>query len=240
MPFTFSHPAIIIPLRKWFSFTGLIFGSMSPDFEYFLKMRISNLHGHTFWGVFCFDLLISIIIAFIFHNIIRNQLIKNLPDFFNSRFNHINDFNWNKYFSKHWLIVIISIIIGASSHIFWDSFTHDTGFFVKQIPFLQEKISFRDYSFPVLKILQHFSTVIGALYIFYFIYKLPKNNSNSKFSKFNYWFSIFSLMIVFVVIKLWLQSFSIAIGNLIVSCITCLFLAILLISMINWKSYNIR
>ncbi|WP_240482010.1 DUF4184 family protein [Flavobacterium psychrophilum] len=39
MPFTFSHPAIILPLRylprQWFSLTGLIIGSLTPDFEYF-------------------------------------------------------------------------------------------------------------------------------------------------------------------------------------------------------------
>ena len=44
MPFTFSHPAIVLPLvRKsghWFSATGLIIGSLTPDFEYFMRMRI--------------------------------------------------------------------------------------------------------------------------------------------------------------------------------------------------------
>lgn len=41
MPFTFSHPAIILPLsylpKKWFSLTGLIIGSLIPDFEYLLE-----------------------------------------------------------------------------------------------------------------------------------------------------------------------------------------------------------
>ncbi|WP_262496247.1 DUF4184 family protein [Flavobacterium piscis] len=39
MPFTFSHPAIILPLKylpkNWISLTGLIIGSLTPDFEYF-------------------------------------------------------------------------------------------------------------------------------------------------------------------------------------------------------------
>ncbi|WP_434297574.1 DUF4184 family protein [Clostridium sporogenes] len=42
MPFTFSHPAIVLHLeKKWnkyFSFTALILGSMSPDFEYFIYL----------------------------------------------------------------------------------------------------------------------------------------------------------------------------------------------------------
>ena len=39
MPFTFSYPAIVLPLtylpRRWFSLTGLIIGSLTPDFEDF-------------------------------------------------------------------------------------------------------------------------------------------------------------------------------------------------------------
>lgn len=46
MSFTFSHPAIVSPLNyfpnKWFSLTGLVIGSLTPDFEYFLRMRIKS------------------------------------------------------------------------------------------------------------------------------------------------------------------------------------------------------
>jgi hypothetical protein len=42
MPFTFAHPAIVLPLKhlpkRWYSLTGLIIGSMTPDFEYFIRM----------------------------------------------------------------------------------------------------------------------------------------------------------------------------------------------------------
>jgi hypothetical protein len=54
MPFTFSHPAIILPLKyfkkKWFSLTGLVIGSMTPDFEYFVRMRIQSNYSHTIEG----------------------------------------------------------------------------------------------------------------------------------------------------------------------------------------------
>ena len=39
MPFTFSHPAIVLPLtflrRQWFSLTGLAVGSLTRDVKYF-------------------------------------------------------------------------------------------------------------------------------------------------------------------------------------------------------------
>jgi len=49
MPFTFSHPAIVLPLatlrRQWISATGLIIGSITPDFEYFIRMKNTESTG---------------------------------------------------------------------------------------------------------------------------------------------------------------------------------------------------
>ena len=43
MPFTFSHPAVILPAtyldKKYYCLSALIIGSMTPDFEYFIRMR---------------------------------------------------------------------------------------------------------------------------------------------------------------------------------------------------------
>lgn len=51
MPFTFSHPSIVLPLtylpKKWISLTGIVIGSLTPDFEYFLRMKIQSTYSHT-------------------------------------------------------------------------------------------------------------------------------------------------------------------------------------------------
>jgi hypothetical protein len=55
MPFTFAHPAIILPLYKkphLFSMTALIIGSMVPDFEYFLKVAVKSALNHSLAGIF--------------------------------------------------------------------------------------------------------------------------------------------------------------------------------------------
>ncbi|MEM7184808.1 MAG: DUF4184 family protein [Spirochaetota bacterium] len=40
MPFTFSHPAIVLPFvkfpKQWVCLSALIVGSIVPDFEYFM------------------------------------------------------------------------------------------------------------------------------------------------------------------------------------------------------------
>lgn len=163
MPFTFSHPALVLPLTRWLSATGLIIGSLTPDFEYFLRMRIKSDFSHTLGGVFWFDLPLGILLCFIFHNLVRNQLFSNLPLFLRVRLMHFTLFHWNNYFKENWLKVFNSIIIGAFSHILWDSFTHEGGFFIEKISFLSKSFSINNYTIPILKILQHASSFFRCI-----------------------------------------------------------------------------
>lgn len=123
MPFTFSHPAIILPLkylpRKWFSLTGLIVGSLTPDFEYFIRMKVQSNYSHTVYGILWFDLPLAILLSFIFHNIIRDDLFKNVPKNIQSRILVYAEFNWNNYFKRNWVVIIVSTLIGITSHLFW-------------------------------------------------------------------------------------------------------------------------
>ena len=206
MPFTFSHPALVLPLkflpRHWFSMTGLIIGSLTPDFEYFIRMRIQSDYSHTIGGLFWFDMPLGIIITFIFHDIVRDSLFDNLPIFLKSKFAPFKQFNWNQYFKTHWGIVLFSILIGAFSHIFWDSFTHEQGYFVKTIPILNQTIELFGRQIPILKIIQHTSTLLGGLVIAIFILKLPKDeNSNRKINR-NYWVIFIASTIIIVAIRL--------------------------------------
>jgi hypothetical protein len=206
MPFTFSHPAIILPLtylpRQWFSLTGLVIGSLTPDFEYFLRMRIKSNFSHTIDGLFWFDLPLGLLLAFIFHNIVRNGLFDNLPTILKSRFSIFRKFDWNGHFRKNWLVVIISILIGAGSHILWDSFTHDHGYFVQTIPTLQNSVDFLDRQVPILKILQHSSTLFGGLVIAFAIYKLPTIKTEKENINLKYWIIFIGLTLTIIVARL--------------------------------------
>ncbi|MDN3635772.1 DUF4184 family protein [Neolewinella lacunae] len=133
MPFTFAHPAVVLPFaylpKRWCSMTGLIIGSLTPDFEYFIKMRIESNFSHTLAGMFWFDLPMGILLSFIFHHFVRNALFENLPMILRDRLVAFTSFSWNAYFLQHWWVVLVSILIGAASHILWDGFTHHNGFF---------------------------------------------------------------------------------------------------------------
>ena len=224
MPFTFSHPAIVLPLtflpRKWFSLTGLVIGSLTPDFEYFLRMKIKSNHSHTMDGLFWLDLPLGLLLAFIFHNIVRDSLIDNLPTILKSRFSEFRKFDWNGNFKKNWLVVSISILIGAASHIFWDSFTHEHGYFVQKIPVLQNSIEFLGRKIPIFKIVQHSSSLLGGFIIAFAIFKLPTNKTENENINLKYW-AIFSVLTLTIITARFLSGLELKqYGNVIVTAIS--------------------
>jgi hypothetical protein len=206
MPFTFSHPAIVLPLtflpRQLFSLTGLVIGSLTPDFEYFLRMRIQSNYSHTLSGLFWFDLPLGILLAFIFHNIVRDSLFDNLPPILKSRLTTFKQFNWNNYFKDHWLVAAISVLIGAASHIFWDSFTHDHGYFVQTIPALTNTVDILGRQVPTLKILQHSSTLVGGLVIAFALLKLTPDRNVTGQLNIKYWGILTTLTLTIIAVRL--------------------------------------
>ncbi|OIV43102.1 DUF4184 family protein [Flavobacterium johnsoniae] len=236
MPFTFSHPAIVLPLKylpkKWFSFTGLIIGSMTPDFEYFIRMKVQSNYSHTIAGILWFDLPLALLLSFIFHNIVRNQLFENLPNCIKSRFQPFITFNWNTYFIQNWIVVLISILIGTASHLFWDSFTHDHGYFVNHIPELKEPILIFEKKVPLLKLAQHFSSLIGAAIILFSISKLPKSNILKNSTNKNYWFSVLSLSIIIFSFRFTIGLTIKEYGHIVVSAISSFLFALILIPLL--------
>lgn len=244
MPFTFSHPAIVLPLtflpRQWFSLTGLVIGSLTPDFEYFIRMRIQSNYSHSISGLFWFNLPLGIILAFIFHNIVRDSLFDNLPKFLKSRFSNFMQFEWNNYFKNNWFVVITSILIGAASHLFWDSFTHDHGYFVRIIPALSNSIDFFGNHVQVIKILQHSSTLVGGITIVIAILKITPEKTINKNLNLKYWGILMSLSIAIIAFRLLFGIDYKLLGHVIVSSISAGLISLILTPLIiNRKNIEI-
>ncbi|MBL0335823.1 MAG: DUF4184 family protein [Chitinophagaceae bacterium] len=92
MPFTFAHPALIIPLKKirgGLSLTALAVGSMVPDFENFFNMQETEVTSHQLSGFFLFDLPVGLFACFLFHNLLKHGFVENLPRFYQRRFSHL-------------------------------------------------------------------------------------------------------------------------------------------------------
>jgi hypothetical protein len=209
MPFTFSHPAAILPAKylpeKWISLTALVIGSITPDFEYFIRMRNFGEYGHTWSGILWFDLPLAFALTFIYHAFVRDELIDNLPRILRKRVIGFKSLNWPGYVKGHLGIVLICLIIGIVSHVLWDGFTHRTGYFVGLMPWLNENTYiFGGIGYSRFYVLQQISSITGLVLVLYVLFRLPADESVSKKNITGYWLVAGILTILITTIRVYL------------------------------------
>lgn len=178
MPFTLSHPIASYLFksgitRGYLSVTGLILGCMAPDFEYFLRMQMYGGWGHQWSGVFLLDLPVAMLLAVLIHTIMRDPVILHLPKMLKQRLMIYVGQPLPLSSIRYWWVLCISILLGIATHIFWDAFTHPSGYFVQQYALLNHQVVLFGHSLYVYKILQHLSSLGGLTLIALYIYFLP-------------------------------------------------------------------
>lgn len=184
MPFTFAHPLAVLPFlkRKCFSATGLLIGSIVPDFESFARMRSFSEHSHTLAGLLYFDLPLGFLLALLFHKMIKNVLLDNSPLFVQQRLVPLRQLDFIEYLKRNFWIFTYSLLVGSATHLLWDSFTHNGAFMSSMIPYLHETaFPFQSARYPMWYTLQNISSIIGLLgVILYFLMQKPQACSLSK------------------------------------------------------------
>ncbi|MGB1309916.1 MAG: DUF4184 family protein [Leucothrix sp.] len=175
MPFTLSHPVAAIPLKKYLGDYGglsaLFIGAMVPDFVYMLPpdfVFYYRLSSHSLMGLFDVCLPMGILFFYLYHLLMApaivavfpNQLQRKLPP-------HLFLGRCPPMRNAHTLIV--SILIGAATHILWDAFTHEDSF-PMYIELLRTPVATLDnWEIMPFRILQHFSTVFGLMLLLWWI-----------------------------------------------------------------------
>jgi hypothetical protein len=160
VPFTISHAAAVLPLRKTgLPLAALMIGSMSPDFAFFAFDRIDSFWTHGASGLFLFCWPVGLLLWWFYVRWIETPTFAMLPR------------RWRAAFTPsdpHFGLAALSsasaaVIVGAATHIAWDSFTHAGRTVVKAVPFLEARLVFHGHALPVFAFLQHLSTAIGLL-----------------------------------------------------------------------------
>lgn len=180
MSFTFSHPAVVLPLmslpKKWRSTTGLVMGSMVPDFEKFINMSEHDPHSHTWWGIFYFDLPLGLLLCFLFHLLVRDPLVHHLPGSLRRRFQQVIGLNWWAYFKQHYGVVLLSLFVGILSHLALDILTHTPGHREELFPFVE--LGSHTLTNPISEQMdlrmQIITSFIGLLALGWWILRLPQ------------------------------------------------------------------
>ncbi|MBX7182267.1 MAG: DUF4184 family protein [Bacteroidia bacterium] len=175
MPFTISHAAALIPLKRWnvkVSTTAFVVGSVVPDFENFLLLRHTDKFAHTLPGVFLFDFPAALFFCFAFHLLLKSLVIDILPNYYRSRLEPYRNFNWPEFCYENVVLVIRSIFMGIVIHMFLDGFTHDHGIFIQALPILRYNIPWLDHK-PVFFILQIILSFLGIVLLQWYVSKMP-------------------------------------------------------------------
>ncbi len=208
---------------------------MAPDFEYFFRMEAYSSHGHSLLGILYFDLPITLVLAILFHQIIKGPLIANLPCYFRNRSYSVVDYNFLNYLNHNKIAFIASAIVGSASHIFWDGFTYANAYFVEAIPRLSNKVAIGAFWFGIYKFIQYGSTLLGGLIIMIFIHFLPigKNPFPNPIN-YSYWLIVIVTAFVVVYQPIEIGFTTNRVANYAVTLITGGLAGILIASIIFW------
>lgn len=245
MPFTFAHPAYAAPIKflspmHW-SITGLVLGSMSPDYEYFLMLEPYQNIGHTLTGLFVQAIPLSILFAFLFHCIVKETAAAHLPSLYrlNHRACHLSR-KWGLRGWGDWVRFLVSVVVGFMTHIGIDALTHAHGYFVLHISLLRmETIG----SLPLYKLLQYSLSLFGvvalaATILFRLITSDPAGTEApvvSSKQKLYFWITASVIALAVTVVKLIWTDSSNVVGIIVVSPISGFCLGLLISSILAKK-----
>jgi len=175
MPFTFAHPAAVLPLRRRFKTlqtVPLIVGSVAPDLPYFIPARLNHLMfaTHTFSGSFWLDVpigMVTLLFGFLFRRPLVALLTPRARALCLQSVEHFRDQ------PLHWVLAPFAMLLGTWTHLLWDSFTHDNGWMVRRVAALSAPITFGGYTGTVCHVLQYVSSVAGLVILAIWFRRLP-------------------------------------------------------------------
>ncbi|MEU5985936.1 DUF4184 family protein [Streptomyces sp. NPDC047434] len=178
MPFTLSHAAAVLPgIRRDGTARGpliasaLVAGSFSPDMTYFAASLIPGAMTfgtvtHSAVGVVTADVLITAVLVAVWL-LLREPLVALLPARWQGRvYGFVRGSSWRGRRAPAlagWFC--LSAMLGATTHVVWDSFTHLDRWGTRVIPFLGELVA----GFPVYLYAQYGGSALALGLLVWFV-----------------------------------------------------------------------
>ena len=165
MPWTFAHPAAILPFRRFcpasLDFSALVIGSVIPDLGYYLYYGKMARLAHSFLGSVSICLPLGLALWGLFH-LLREPLCFLLPQP-HRRALTVFAATPLSLCPRTLIGAAVSVLLGAWTHIAWDSFTHNGTWVVNRLPLLRDSVfQVSTVEFPWYFFLQCLSTVVGT------------------------------------------------------------------------------
>lgn len=135
MPFTLVHPAAVLPLVHpraggFLVPSALVLGTMAPDLPYFVSLQwIGGDYNltltHTTTSLLWLDPAIALVLVGVFHALLRRPLTALLPQGVAARMS-LEPLPWRS--PRTWAAVVLSVLIGAATHVGWDAAADAAGY----------------------------------------------------------------------------------------------------------------
>ncbi|MET0928804.1 MAG: DUF4184 family protein [Aeromicrobium sp.] len=120
VPFTLSHPAAVLPLRRLgLPVTVLVIASMVPDVPVFMGWNQGYDFTHSPLGVLTADLVVTSVVVAWWTFVMRDALVDLGPARVRSRLPASA-----RLTRREWLLLPAAAVVGATTHVVWDAFTH--------------------------------------------------------------------------------------------------------------------
>ena len=165
MPFTPTHVLAVLPVaairRLPFPFSALVIGSMIPDLPPFVPLVPGYETTHSVPGLVTACLPVGLACFLLFERGMKRPLLALLPAVLRLRCATLvprrpvlrpGSIAWAS----------LAVVVGAATHLFWDSFTHQGRWGTLLFPSLNETaLVIGRHAVPGFKVLQYGSTLIG-------------------------------------------------------------------------------
>jgi hypothetical protein len=169
---TLAHAAVAPPMmritRGRLVLSALVIGSMAPDFQSLVHLSSDRTVSHTVPGLFVFCLPVTLAVLALWHVVVKRPLASLLPP----RLAPVaavagHPFSFGPV--SRFLAISASALAGSTTHIAWDAFTHDDGFFVERMRLLRLPIHW--HGLQVFDVLQYGSGLFGLVALGFWWYR---------------------------------------------------------------------
>lgn len=127
MPFTFSHPAAVLPLlRTPLPASALVIGSMVPDLPLYAPTFARYEVTHTVVGTLGVDALMAFAVFALWHGFLSRPALAASPPALRQRVAARAVLGLRRRLGspRAALVVYLSFVVGSLTHVLWDEFTH--------------------------------------------------------------------------------------------------------------------
>jgi hypothetical protein len=147
MPFTGSHVAAVLPLarltrgRVALVPAALTIGSMAPDIPYYLPQPFPGGMTHQWLdGVLSADVLLGLGVFAVWQALVAPALVLLAPRAVRARLPVEAGAGLRRFLRPVPLVMtLVSLVVGAATHVIWDAFTHPGGWGTTWIPWLTDR-----------------------------------------------------------------------------------------------------